>query len=43
MRDRLVPLTIWIALILSVAAVDAMMAPKPSGGQQPSIAVAFAR
>ncbi|WP_281417382.1 hypothetical protein [Plastoroseomonas hellenica] len=43
MRDRLVPLTIWISLILSVAAVDAMMAPTPNHGAPPSIAVAFSR
>jgi hypothetical protein len=43
MRDRLVPLTIWISLILSVAAVDAMMAPTPNHGALPSIAVAFSR
>lgn len=42
MRDRLVPLTIWIALILSIVGVDVLMAPTPTN-QPPSFAVAVGR
>ncbi|HEY4250876.1 MAG TPA: hypothetical protein VGM87_06735 [Roseomonas sp.] len=31
MRDHLVPLSIWIALILSVAALDVILSPGPTG------------